>query len=239
MTFDDSLSDEDRDRLLKTISGLEILGLEDAKTVSIVIAGCLLTIDPRWITRFGNRLVVEMATCLELGLLTVAYVVPGGDALFIGGPAVCPQVNENPELIFDIFGAGEYTHEVAHADHSGPALAKMSSADAAMAYDAAGLSKIIKWVHVQSQGSELVVNASWAKRVTGVPLSIEIASGFERGHYDFRRVDRDALHIEVRNKSLALLMNPELLFGFYAPGDDGGSYAGGYVHPATGAFRLN
>lgn len=116
MGFDDLLSEEEKDRIRAIIAELENLGFNDVKTVSFLIAGYWLTIDPSWLARFGNRPVVEMAICLELGLLTAAYIIPGGDALFIGGPSISPDFNENPERIFDVFApSGEGVHDIAHA----------------------------------------------------------------------------------------------------------------------------
>jgi hypothetical protein len=102
MSFDDLLSEEEKERIRTSVAMLEQLGFNEAKTISLLIAGHWLTIDPSWLARFGNRPVVEMAICLELGILTVAYIIPGDDALFIGGPGIGPEINENPERIFNI-----------------------------------------------------------------------------------------------------------------------------------------
>lgn len=118
-------------------------------------------------------------------------------------------------------------------------LEKVDSVELAKAFDKAGLARF-RWIVIEFGGAVLSVNAHWARRITGVPLSIEVASGFAQGLFDFQKVTPDSLYLDINpSASPALALRPDLLFSLYAPVecDEGGFVAGVMIHPLSGASR--
>lgn len=120
-------------------------------------------------------------------------------------------------------------------------LEKADQIELAKAFDKSGLARI-RWIVIECDNVVLSVNTHWARRITGVPLSIEVAAGFAQGLFNFQKVTSDRLHLDVGpNASPTLGIRPDLLFSLYAPVecDEGGFVAGVMIHPLSGALRPN
>jgi hypothetical protein len=120
-------------------------------------------------------------------------------------------------------------------------LEKADQIELAKAFDKSGLARI-RWIVIECDNVVLSVNTHWARRITGVPLSIEVAAGFSQGLFNFQKVTPDSLYLDITpSASPELGRRPDLLFGLYAPVecDEGGFVAGVMVHPLSGALRPN
>jgi hypothetical protein len=97
----DQLPPEQRERVFEIAKFLDRSGLPEVKVITVLIAGRLLSLTPAWLNRQKTPVALDLALCIEWGLLSLAYIA-NGEAFFIGGENIAPEVNANPDAIFNI-----------------------------------------------------------------------------------------------------------------------------------------